>query len=118
MTIETDPSFIENRKWLEENRKHYLDTKQLFEDPERCRGLVMLIANASMPLFRFDAYKHNEAAAVQELATFREKFRPLLNDLQFIEDYEERQEQQIAAVRAAEDGQPEGKGVDSEDELG
>lgn len=118
MTIENDPGFKERRQWLEANRPHYIEAKKLFDDPKAVRGLLNVIRIKVLPAYRFNAFEHPEAAAVATLTQVQEAFRGLFSDMDFIEEYEERQEQQLAAVRAEVGNQPGGIEAQQDAELG
>jgi hypothetical protein len=118
MTIENDPAYIERREWLEENREYYVEAQEIFKDPQAMRGYLNILRIKTMEAYRYDPFQHPDSAAVGLLVKMQENLKEVFSSMEFIEEYEDRQKAQIAAVRAAEGIQPEGTGEFQTDKLG
>jgi hypothetical protein len=118
MTIENDPSYIERRKFLEDNRPKYIEIVNTLNDAKQVRGLINAIRMAVMPIYRYDPYDSPNSAAIAGIVQVQSAFHTLFADMEFVEQYEETQAEQMAAARASEGLSPQGQTDPSDGELG
>lgn len=118
MTTENDQKqLIEAlRLWLEENLGSYKEASKILKDPEQVRGFVKSIAAKMSGALRYDPYNHPPEAAVFELAKLHERLGGVLSDIDFLDEYEEKQKRYKDAIRAFVDGKPKGESEFTPDE--
>ena len=118
MTTESDrKQLIETlRLWLEDNLGAYKAASAILQDPKQVRGFVKSIAAKMSGALRYDPYNHPPEAAVFELARLSERLGGVLSDIDFLDEYEEKQQRHKSAIRAFVDGKPTGESDSMPDE--
>jgi hypothetical protein len=96
------------RNWLEENRADYMQASEILTNPKRVRGFVKSIAAKMEGVIRFDPYKHPPEAAVAEVAKMQERIGGVLEDIDFLDEYEEKKKRFTDAIRAIARKEPKG----------
>ncbi len=120
MTIETNERITALQDWLERGRGMYKEGLRNLSDPLAVRGLLKAILAKTGGALRFDPYRHPPEAAVAELTAIKERLGGVFSDIEFLEEYEEKQEEykrEIAALtgKAPEKAsQPDGEPFDLE----
>ena len=89
--------------------------RQILDDPEQVRGFVKSLAAKMSGVLRYDPYNHPADAAVFEIAKLKERIGGVLTDIDFLDDFEEKQKRYHSAVRAFVNLKPQGEPVPQPD---
>jgi hypothetical protein len=87
------------KKWLAENEIAYKQAIELLEDTTRVRGFLMSLREKLGDIISYSPFEDPPHAAVYVVASCRERVSGLFQDLDFIEEYEDRKESYIKAVK-------------------
>jgi hypothetical protein len=96
------------REWLEGERGNYQMALAVLKDPVRVRGFVKSIIAKVDSAMGYNAYHHPPVAAVAELSKLQERIGPILEDMEFLDEYEEKKKRYLDAIKAAVVEEPEG----------
>ena len=110
MTIETEQKQTIDalQVWLEENKANYAQALTVLSDQANVRLFVKSLAAKMAGALRFDPYTHPPEAAVAEIAKLQERLGGVLEDIDFLDEYEEKKKRHIDAVRAFVNQEPRG----------
>jgi hypothetical protein len=100
------------RDYLEKERVNYLGAMEIINDPARTREFLTSLVEKISAVRAFNAYEHPAQAAVAEVVRMQERTAGVMEDLDFLDEYEEKKAQYDELVQAAfgkgtRDGQPE-----------
>jgi hypothetical protein len=90
----------ELREGLENDEIEYRRALALVEDPEKALKFLNGLKTKLLPLMLYDADTQPPHSAVFVVASMQERLGGVFQDLQFIEDYEERKREYKAHVKA------------------
>ena len=96
------------RDWLDENRGAYTEASLILDDPMRVRGFMKSIAAKVSGALRFDPYNHPPEAAVAEVTRIQERLVGVLEDIEFLDEYEEKKKRYVDAIRVVARQEPKG----------
>lgn len=95
------PPYIEaQRKWLEDNEKSYRMAVAITGDVNKLRGLLRSLKQKFEPLMAYNPDTQPVHSAVYIVSSTKERVEGLFEDLEFVEDYEDRKERYLEAVKA------------------
>jgi hypothetical protein len=104
------------QKWLEDNRANYQMALNILADPVQVRGFVKSIISKVDSAMGYSPYKHPPEVAVAELARLQERLGGVLEDVEFLDEYEEKKKRYLDAIKAAVAEEPKGQSPDHLDE--
>jgi len=90
----------EQREALEKDEIQYRKARQLLESPEKVVEFLQSLKARMLPLMKYNPDTQPTHSAVAVVASMQERLAGVFQDLQFIEDYEERQKEYKANVKA------------------
>jgi len=118
MTIESEQKQLIDslQVWLEENLASYSQATKILLDPDQVRNFVKSLAVKMSGALRFDPYTHPAEAAVAEIAKLQERLGGVLEDIDFLDEYEEKKKRYTDAIRAFVKAEPKGDPSSQADE--
>ena len=104
------------RKWLEDNRANYQMALAILKDPVQVRGFVKSIIAKVDSAMGYNPYLHPPEAAVAELSKLQERLGGVLEDVEFLDEFEEKKQRYLDAVKAVVAEEPKGPSPDHLDQ--
>jgi hypothetical protein len=89
----------ELREGLEADEMQYKQALKIIEDPEQSLKFLNSLKQRMMPLMLYNPDAQPPHSAVAVVASMQERLGGVFQDLQFIEDYEERKREYKAHVK-------------------
>jgi len=99
MTTE-NAEIAELRRWLDENEGDYLIAQKVLRSPKKTLEWLKSFQIRAADIMRFDPFLHQASAAVGVVCAAKERFEGVFEDLDFLQEYEERKERWKRAIRA------------------
>jgi len=94
------PKHLEaQRKWVEDNEKAYLVATAITGDVDKLRDVLRSVKTRVEPLMAYNPDVQPAHSAVAVVASMKERFVGLFEDLDFIEEFEDRKARYIEAVK-------------------
>jgi hypothetical protein len=90
----------ELRKGLEDDEKNYRMARKLVDSPDAAIKFLDGLRMKMLPLMTYDPDTQPAHSAVSVVSCLKERLGGVFQDLQFIADYEERQKEYKAHVKA------------------
>lgn len=91
-----DTIIQEQRRALEEDAAQYSQAMDVFENPARVKEFLNGLRSRLLPLMSYNPDQQPAHSAVAVVSSMQERLSGVFQDLQFIEDYEDR----VAAYKA------------------
>jgi hypothetical protein len=99
MAKELPKHIEEQRKWVQDNEKDYIEAMRLLGDVENLKAVLRGIRVKVEPLMGYNADLQPAHSAVYVVASMKERLGGLFEDLDFVEEFEDRKERYIEAVK-------------------
>jgi len=99
----------EQKSWLDANESDYLLAQEVLQDPKRTFEWLQSFQLRANDIMKFDPFVHPATAAVGVVCAAKERFSGIFEDLDFLEEYEDRRERWKQAIRSV-------GGLDPDDE--
>lgn len=99
MTTE-NAEITELRRWLDENEGAYLSAQKVLRSPKKTLEWLKSFQIRAEDVMRFDPFLHPASAAVGVICAAKERFAGVFEDLDFLQEYEDRKERWQSAIRA------------------
>ena len=96
----TNPEIKELRKWLDDNRAAYLEAQAILGSSERMLEWLTSFRDKASDIMKFDPFIHPDSAAVGVVCAARERFGGVFDDIEFLEEYEEKNRRFRAEILA------------------
>ena len=99
-SLTKEPDEIERqRDWIEENREEYERAMEILRDPTRARALLQSFSDKLQEVMRYNPLTDPPHAAVALVAKTQERMSGVFEDLDFLEEFEQRREAYLARVQ-------------------
>jgi hypothetical protein len=88
------------RKWLDDNEMAYRQAAEITSDVDGLRALLRGLKVKMEPLMSYNADIQPAHSAVAVVSSSQERLAGLFQDLEFVEEYEDRKERYVEEVKA------------------
>jgi hypothetical protein len=89
----------EQRKWIEDNEENYIHAQRLLGDLDGLKALIRGIRLKVEPLMGYNPDIQPAHSAVAVVASMKERLGGLFEDLDFVEEFEDRRARYLEAVK-------------------
>ena len=91
---------MELRRWLDDNAAEYEEAQKILRSPKKMLEWLKALQAKASDIMRYDPFIHPDSAAVGVVCATQERFAGMFEDLDFLQEYEDRKDRFMKAVRA------------------